>query len=243
MGDPMLVSEPYAIQFSDSGKLSRDELPPEARQELLNVLDILAANPDAYPGRTRSISLDGKIRLYSHPSPLLQVTFELDISRRVLYLLHFVAPKVQITKPVFISYSHRDAIWLDKLKQFLQPLEKEELIRVWDDAEIQVGADWMSEIRIALKSARVAVFLVTQNLVNSDFIQQEELPALLEAAQNRGCIIFWITISSNTFADSPLARFQGANTPDKPLDMLTDGQLNYELTQIYQKMKLVVMPN
>jgi hypothetical protein len=71
---------------------------------LFEVLDALAANPK---GRVRGISLDGKMRLYKHPSPPLEVTFEIDTSRRVLYLLHFVAPKVVVTKSVFISYSRR----------------------------------------------------------------------------------------------------------------------------------------
>jgi hypothetical protein len=119
-------TEPYAIQYSESGRASRKELPPEAIAALFDVQDALAANPDAFPGRVRAISRDGSIRLYSHPSPPLQVTYEVDTSRRVLYLQHFVAPKVQVTKPVFISYSHKDAKWLEKLKQFLRPLEDQE---------------------------------------------------------------------------------------------------------------------
>src|ERR1700674_4280708 len=103
----------YAIQYSDSGKASRKDLPPEVMSVLFDVLDTLADNPDAFPGRVRGISLDGKVRLYKHPSPPLEVTFECDTSRRVLYLQHFVAPKVSVTKPVFISYSHKDAEWLE----------------------------------------------------------------------------------------------------------------------------------
>jgi hypothetical protein len=207
---------------------------------LLDILDVLAENPDAFPGRIRPISRDGKIRLYSHPSPPLQVTFEIDSSRRVLYLLHCVAPKLQVTKPVFISYSHKDAKWLEKLKQFLRPLEERELIRVWDDTEIRPGADWLADIRKALESARVAVFLVTQNLLDSPFVKNTELPALVDGAKNRGCLIFWIAVSSSTIADSPLAKFQGANSPGSPLDLMTEAEQAKKLLDIYQKMKAAV---
>jgi TIR domain len=153
MPDQGVGTDAYAIQYSESGRASRKDLPPEALTLLFDILDALAANPGAFPGRVRGISLDGRIRLYSHPSPPLQVTFEVDTARRVLYLLHFVAPKVQVTKPVFISYSHKDAEWLNKLKQFLRPLEEQEMIRVWDDTEIHPGSDWLAEIRKALRPA------------------------------------------------------------------------------------------
>jgi hypothetical protein len=234
-------TDPYAIQYSESGRASRNELPPEAMSRLFEVLDALAANPDAFPGRVRAISRDGSIRLYSHPSPPLQVTYEVDTSRRVLYLQHFVAPKVQVTKPVFISYSHKDAKWLEKLKQFLRPLEDKELIRVWDDTEIRPGSDWLGDISKALESARVAVFLVTQNFLDSPFIREKELPVLIEAAKNRGCLIFWIAVSSSTFEDSPLAKFQGAIPPNAPLDLMSDAEQSKVLYDIYRKMKAAVL--
>jgi len=240
MPEQALGTEPYAIQYSESGRASRKELPPESMSALFDVLDALAANPDAFPGRVRAISRDGRIRLYSHPSPPLQVTYEVDTSRRVLYLEHFVAPKVQVTKPVFISYNHKDAKWLEKLKQFLRPLEDQELIRVWDDTEIRPGSDWLGDIRKALESARVAVFLVTQNFLDSPFIREKELPVLIEAAKNRGCLIFWIAVSSSTFEYSPLAKFQGAIPPNAPLDLLSEPEQSKVLKDIFLKMKAAV---
>jgi hypothetical protein len=240
MPEPGLATDVYAVQYSDSGRESRKELSLEAKAALFDILDVLCANPDAFPGRARALSRDGRIRLYSHSSPPLQVTYEVDESRRVLHLLHFVSPKLQATKPVFISYSHKDAKWLEKLRQFLRPLEEQELIRVWDDNEIRPGSDWLGEIRQALELARVAVFLVTQEFLNSPFIRNEELPTLLEAAKNKGCLIFWIAVSSTTFEDSPLAKFQGAIPPSKPLDLMSEPEQNQVFVEIFRKMKAAV---
>ena len=240
MPDDGHPTEPYAMMYSEIGKESRKALPPEALAVLFDVLDALAENPDAFPGRVRAISRDGKVRLYTHPSPPLQITYEVDTERRVLYLQHFVAPKVRITKPVFISYSHKDAKWLEKLKLFLRPLEEQDLIHVWDDTEIRVGSEWLADIRKALDSARVAVFLVTQDFLASPFIREKELPALLQAANDRGCLIFWIAVSSATFEDSPLAKFQGANSPSMPLDLLPEPEQNKVFIEIYKKMKAAV---
>lgn len=240
MPEPATPSEPYALQYSEAGRTSRKELPPDSLAALFDVLDALTADPNAFPGRTRPLSRDGSIRVYCHPTPALQVTYEVDAARRVLHLLHFVAPKMQITKPVFISYSHKDASWLQKLKMFLRPLEEKELIRVWDDTEIRPGSDWLADIRKELESARVAVFLVTQNFLDSAFIREKEMPALLAAAQSRGCLIFWIAVSSTTFADSALAKIQSANPPNEPLDLLSEPEQNRVLTDIYRKMKSAV---
>jgi hypothetical protein len=239
MSEQSLATEAYAIQYSATGRRSRSELPPEVIPALLDVLDALADNPDAFPDRVRKISRDGSLRLYSHPSPTLQVTYEVDAQRRVLYLQHFVAPRIQ-ARPVFLSYCHKDAKWLEKLKLFLHPLEEQDLIRVWDDSEIRPGSEWLAEIRKALESARVAVFLVTQNFLQSPFIKDKELPVLIEAAANGGCLIFWIAVSSSTVADSPLAKFQAAIPSSTPLDLMPEPEQNKALAEIYRKMKAAV---
>jgi hypothetical protein len=234
------MADAYAIQYSEPGKASRKDLPQEATSVLFDILDTLAENPDAFPDRVRGINRDGTVRLYKHPSPPLEITFEVDTTRRVLHLLHFVAPKVSITRPVFISYSHKDAEWLAKLKQFLGPLERQNLIRIWDDTEIRPGAEWLAEIRRALESARVAVFLVTQDFLNSPFINSEELPPLMDAAADKGCLIFWVAVKSSTVRDSPLAKFQGANSPDQPLALMTEGEQAQALLNVYNKLKAAV---
>ncbi len=233
----------YALLYSEPAKKSRKELPRETQILLLDVVDMLAENPNAFPGRTQTIGRDGRIRIYTHPNPALQITFEVLEDTRVLYLLHFVAPQVQVTKPVFISYSHKDAEWLAKLKEFLSPLEEQGLVRMWDDTEIKTGSDWMAEIRRSLESARVAVFLITQSFLNSAFIREKELPVLLNNAQDRGCLVFWVAVSTSTVDDSGLARFQAANDPNHPLDTLPVPDQNRVLKEIYDRMKQAVQPN
>jgi hypothetical protein len=240
MADMPANFPPYAIQYSDTAKESRKELPPEAMLALFDVIDKLAENPDAFPNWTKPISRDGRIRLYTHPKPALQITYEVDEKEHLLYLLHFVAPKVQVTKSVFISYSHKDVAWLTKVKMFLKPLEDQGLLQIWDDTNISPGSEWLEEIKRSLESAQVAVFLITQNFLSSEFISQKEFPMLLDKANNRGCLIFWIAVSSSTVGDSELSRFQAANDPNKPLDTLPEPAQNTVLTDIYNRMKKAI---
>jgi len=122
--------------------------------------------------------------------------------------------------PVFVSYSHRDKKWLDRLQVHLRPLVRNSDIDLWDDTRIRPGADWKAEIDRALEGASVAVLLVSADFLASDFIQDEELPVLLKAADMRGTNIIPVILGHCLYAESPLSHFQAINTLNKPLDNL-----------------------
>src|SRR4051794_40318376 len=90
---------------------------------------------------------------------------------------------------VFVSYSHKDQKWLDRVRVHLRPSVREGLLDLWDDSRINAGADWRAEITNALSRARVAILLVSADFLASDFIIHEELPPLLDGAATNGVVI------------------------------------------------------
>ena len=119
---------------------------------------------------------------------------------------------------VFISYSHRDADWLRRLRVHLKPLEREHRIEIWDDTRIKPGSRWREEIEQALAATKVAVLLVSADFLASDFIAGDELPPLLSAAEKEGAIILPVILSPSRFERTPsLAQFQAVNNPSKSL--------------------------
>jgi predicted RNase H-like HicB family nuclease len=87
---------------------------------------------------------------------------------------------------VFVSYSHKDRAWKDKLLAQFAVLEKHNLITAWNDALIQAGQDWLPEIEKALAQARAAVLLVSADSLSSGFILREEVSRLLQRRQDEG---------------------------------------------------------
>ena len=118
---------------------------------------------------------------------------------------------------VFISYSHRDREWLDRLNVHLRPLVRDGGVITWDDTRLQPGSAWDTEIETALKSAKAAILLISADFLASDFIAHRELPTLLNAAQEEGATILSLILSPSRFSHTPLARFQSVNDPAKPL--------------------------
>ncbi len=100
---------------------------------------------------------------------------------------------------VFISYSHRDEGWKDRLVKQLAVLETEGLLEVWSDRRIDAGEDWRQKIEKALAHAQVAVMLVTADFLISPFIRGVEVPEMLRRREQEGLHVFPIIVRSCTW--------------------------------------------
>lgn len=138
---------------------------------------------------------------------------------------------------VFISYSHSDKEWLDRLQIHIKPYERKGIIEPWDDTKIKVGSQWKDEIKKALDSAKVAVLLVSADFIASDFITENELKPLLVAAKNEGTIILPIIIKPCAYSESELETFQSVNSPSQPLCGMTDYEQEQVLATGAQRIK------
>ncbi|MEO0707307.1 MAG: COR domain-containing protein [Cyanobacteria bacterium J06649_5] len=138
---------------------------------------------------------------------------------------------------IFISYSHQDAALFNELKIWLKPLERSGKLKVWDDTKINPGKQWREEIAQALAAAKVAILLVSPHFIASDFIDNNELPPLLSAAENEGLTVLWIPISYSPYKDTDFEKYQAAHPPQQPLDTLEKPQRNKAWHDIYQKIQ------
>jgi len=134
---------------------------------------------------------------------------------------------------VFISYNRTDRKWLERLQVFLKPLERQRVVERWDDTRLRTGERWHDEIEKALASAQVAVLLVSADFLASDFIANEELPALLAAEQARGLVVMPVIVSPCRFAKTPsLAQFTAVNYGLKSLEEMNEGEQAALLTRL-----------
>jgi len=134
---------------------------------------------------------------------------------------------------IFISYSHDDAVWKERLERHLRVAELEGLWTVWEDGQIHTGDEWLVEIEDAMAAAKAAVFLISVNSLTSGFIRRTELPVLLERREKQGMRIFPVVVSSFPRKPVPwLTRFQHWPRGDQALDELPPAQAEKALAAL-----------
>ena len=133
---------------------------------------------------------------------------------------------------VFICYARKDKSFLDELKPYLKVLDAQHGIKVWFDEAINTGDKWEKEIREHLSKAKVAVLMVSQHFLASDFINNKELPELLAAAENDDATIMWVPVAHCMVKDfvikiesgkeMKIYDYQAVGDPEQPLESLTE---------------------
>jgi tetratricopeptide (TPR) repeat protein len=110
---------------------------------------------------------------------------------------------------VFISYSHQDEVWKDRLVRHLGALEREDAYTVWSDRKIAAGDGWRAEIERAMERARAAVLLISADFLISGFVRDEEIPRLLQRREKDGLRIIPLIVHPCTWKEVPwLAEIQ-----------------------------------
>jgi hypothetical protein len=117
--------------------------------------------------------------------------------------------------PVFISYAHKDASFLDELKIFLVPFERKKKIAVWTDDNILAGDKWNALIREKINESELMVFLVSPDFLASEYINNIEIKS---AVENNKLIIIPVIVRPIIMSQFDLNSYQVVPSGAKPVD-------------------------
>lgn len=81
---------------------------------------------------------------------------------------------------VFLSYSHKDNRFREKLVNALAVLKREGLIVGWHDRKITAGSDFKGIIDKQLDSAKIILLLVSPDFMASDYCYDKEMKRAIE---------------------------------------------------------------
>ena len=149
-----------------------------------------------------------------------QIASRLKDSQLADGLEDIFTPTVRQANRIFVSYSHKDKEWKDRLCQMLSPFLRDGDIelQLWvDDGDIQTGDRWHEKIQSALKAAGVAVVLVSASFLGSEYVMKYELPEIIRAAADGKIRLFWVYVSHAGYDSTELESFQAAHDVSQPL--------------------------
>ncbi|KPA14907.1 protein containing ATPase domain, prokaryote [Candidatus Magnetomorum sp. HK-1] len=95
-------------------------------------------------------------------------------------------------KRIFISYSHKDRPWIDRLVGYLDVLKMNDF-EYWFDDNIQTGDNWSAKIQTSIETSHITICMLSNHFLASSFIQKREIPAI-QTRQKEGMIVFPILI-------------------------------------------------
>jgi hypothetical protein len=158
---------------------------------------------------------------------------------------------------VFVCYAHADnqasnpeKRWLDRLLEFLHPLERQGSISCWSDRKLNIGDQWHENIQARLDRSKAVILLVSPAFLRSQYVSTNELPLIVSRALSRRMLVLPILLSPSLFEraeykypDSKvgphtfrLADLQAANSPDKTMVDLNEGDQNRVFLQVAEQL-------
>jgi hypothetical protein len=134
---------------------------------------------------------------------------------------------------VFISYSHADERWKNRLVRHLRVFAAQGDLAAWDDSQIEAGSDWKAAIDAALAEADVAVLLVSADFLTSPFILDHEVARILERRKAEGVRVVPLLVAPCPWtAVDWLANLQVRPAGARPLSLGTRAQSERDLARL-----------
>jgi DNA-binding NarL/FixJ family response regulator len=137
---------------------------------------------------------------------------------------------------IFISYSHTDWRWKDRVITHLSISQRYGRLELWCDSCIEPGEDWYEKVQTSLDSADVAVLLISADFLTSKFILTEEVPRLLQRRESEGLHVVPVIVRPCAWQEVTwLKRMQLEPKNGKPLSTCRPHQVEQILAKLAVK--------
>ncbi len=118
---------------------------------------------------------------------------------------------------IFFCYAHEDEQLLDKLKSHLRPLQREDLIDIWQDRDISAGSDWEREISEQLNTADIVLLLVSPDFMDSDYCYAVEMRQAIKRHEYGEAQVIPVILRPVYWQGSPFGKLQALPKDAKPV--------------------------
>lgn len=205
------------FRLLETAEKSQQKLPEAMQAKLWSVINLLARDPQ----RGEPFYEGASTRLYEHPEPPLDVTYEYDADKEVITFLHFAIDHVRLVRDVFLSYSHEDKEWRKRIRAELDSFETLGAVRIFVDTDIPPAEEWDTFIEQHVGSANAALLLVSESFLESAYAIEKEISVFLHEAPKKTFKLLWVLVKECDWSTDANGRkigtYQALLDPHKPL--------------------------
>ncbi len=140
------------------------------------------------------------------------------------------------TKKIFVSYSHKDEVWVERLMRHMEPPQRKGDWTVWYDSDIRAGDDWSLEIEQTIVDADAAILMISEDFLESEFIRGREVPALMRRRKEGQLKVFPLIIRPCDWQEDWLTPIE-VRPKDKALEQFSENEIDIFLTEFLSEIK------
>ncbi len=120
----------------------------------------------------------------------------------------FINIKLSAPMKIFISYSHKDYNYLERIETHLASLRRDGLIEDWNDTKFKIGDLWDDKIKSKLKNSDIVILLISADFINSSYIHNNELPLIMKLVKEGSCVLFPVVVEDCDWTTQVFAKTQ-----------------------------------
>ena len=123
---------------------------------------------------------------------------------------------------VFLSYSHEDEDYKNKLEKHLSVLKRNNIIETWNDRKIVAGEEWDKKIKEELENSQIILLLVSVDFLNSDYCYDIEITRAKEKHDNNEAIVIPIILRKCDWLETSFSNLQALPKDGIPIKSFSD---------------------
>ena len=123
---------------------------------------------------------------------------------------------------LFCSYSRKDERFRDELDTHLKLMQRQGLIRIWHDRNIDAGEDWKSSIDENLEQADIILLLISADFIASDYCYAKEMKRALERHESGSARVIPVIVRDINLSVAPFGGIQYLPKDGKAITLWSD---------------------
>ncbi|MEM6966715.1 MAG: TIR domain-containing protein [Bacteroidota bacterium] len=143
-------------------------------------------------------------------------------------------------KGVFLSYAPQDERWAALLKVHLNARQEELNIQIWDNSDIEAGANRAAVKTEGFQRMKIAIVLLSTSYFSSE-VCQSDLDTLLEMQPDNEIIILPILAHPFMIPDAhPIAKLQPLNAESNSLAKMEEADFHHFFNYVGKRIKIIL---